>query len=247
MNARPTAVLTEAQVIEILRRLNTGEFQHNIAADYGVSTKTISRIKTGETWSEVTQRFRSRNPLANAILPIVKIVPLPTETLDLLDEVIAVKNHFGFSFDQPIHWGWFDSWDGLHSVASDGIIMWESADLVKYAQKLALSGVNIHPVWGDMGEELPTFDLEDILTQPVGEKFKVDMETGGAVRLSCQCDEKQHVVFLHQRFANIARRMKLDIRRAGKQEQFVYLTKLKPKSPADPMHVVIACVATMND
>jgi len=246
MNARPTAVLTEAQVIEILRRLNSGEFQHTIAADYGVSTKTISRIKTGETWSEVTQRFRTRNPLANATLPVVKIVPLPTETLDLMDEVIAVKNHFGFSFEQPMHWGWFDGWDGLHSVASDGIIMWESADLVRYAQKVAGSGMNVHPIWAGKAEELPTFDREDILTQRVGDKFKVDMETGGIVRLSCPGD-KPRMIFLHQRFVNIARKMKLDIRVAGDPEDFVYLTKLKPKSPADPMHVVIACVATMTD
>jgi hypothetical protein len=130
---------------------------------------------------------------------------------------------------------------------SDGIILWESADLVKYAQKLAEARLNIHPIWSDRAEELPTFDLEDILTQPVGEKFKVDMETGAAVRLSHQGEDVQRVVFLHQKFAGIARRMKLDIRQAGKQDDFVYLTKLKPKSPADPMHVVIACVATMTD
>jgi hypothetical protein len=242
MNPRPTAVLTEAQVIEILNRLDTGEFQHLIAASYGVSTKTISRIKTGETWSEITQRYRVRDRLAGAKLPIVQITPLPTATIDLLDEVIAIKNHFGFSFDHPIHWGWFDAWDGLHSVVSDGIILWESADLVNYAQKLTSCGVNDHPIWAQSAEEMPTFDIEDIMTMPVGEKFKPDMEADGAVKLICGSVS----IFLHSKFVNIARRLKLDIRVAGQSEEFVYLTKLKPKSPADPTHIVIACVATMS-
>jgi hypothetical protein len=243
MSARPTATLTEAQVIEVLGRLDAGEYQHVIANDYGVSTKTISRIKTGETWSEVTQRFRSKHPLANITHPIVKIAPMAAETIDVMDEAIAVKNHFGFDFNQPLHWGWFDGWDGLHAVVSDGIILWESTDLLNYAQRLATSGIDAHPIWANRAEEMPTFDLEDILTLPVGEKFDIEMETGGLVRLS----QDDHQVFLHQRFINIARKMKLDIRVAGEQEQFVYLTRLKPKSPSDPMHVVIACVATMDD
>ncbi len=243
MNIRPTATLTEPQVIEVLNRLDAGEYQHVIAKDYGVSTKTISRIKTGETWSEVSQRFRSQHPLANITHPIVHITPIPAQVIDILDEAIAIKNHFGFDFRQPLHWGWFDGWDGLHAIVSDGIILWESADLVSYAQRLATSGINDHPIWASQAEEMPTFDLEDILTLPVGEKLNIEMETGGVVKLS----HKRSQVFLHQRFINIARKMKLDIRLAGNQERFVYLTKLKPKSPLDPMHVVIACVATMNE
>jgi len=243
MKTRPTATLTEPQVIEVLRRLDAGEYQHVIAKDYGVSIKTISRIKTGETWNEVTQRFRSKHPLANITQPIIRLMPVKAETIDTIDTVIAIKNHFGFDFAQPIHWGWFDGWDGLHAIASDGIILWESTDLVHYAQHLAESQIDAHPVWANRAEELPTFDLEDIMTLPVGDKFDIELEIDGIAKLTCN----KHQAFIQQRFINIARKMKLDIRVAGKQEHFVYLTKQKPKSPLNTVHVVIACLATMTD
>lgn len=235
---RHTAVLTEAQVIEVLGRLDSGEFQHDIAASYGVSLKTISRIKNGKTWCALTQK--KRPPNNGAKIPV--ITPIPIETMNLLDEVIAVKNHFGFSFDHPIHWGWFDGWDGLHSVASDGIIMWESADLAIYAQKLAQSGINESPIWARCAEELPTFDIEDVMTQPVGKIYEPTMEADGLVQLIAS----PFTVFLHSKFVNISRTMKLDIRVAGKTNEYVYLTKRKPKSPKDPTNVVIACVATLG-
>lgn len=238
MNPRPTAILTESQVVEILQRLDRGEYQHLIARCYGVSTKTISRIKNGETWSNITQRYRTKD----CLLPVIKITPIPIETIDLLDEIIAIKNHFGFSFEHPMHWGWFDAWDGLHSVVSDGIIMWESADLVSYARKLSTCNINKHPVWASYAEELPTFDLEDVMTLPVGDKLRPDTEANGAVKLVCETT----AIFLHSKFVNIAHKMKLDIRLAGQSDEFVYLTKLKPKSPVDPTHVVMACVAAMS-
>jgi len=235
---RSATALNETQVIDVLRRLNAGEFQHTIATDYGVSIKTISRIKRGETWSEITQR--SRVHYSGAKIPIV--TSISDKTLDLLDEVTAIKNHFGFSFDQPIHWGWFDGWDGLHSIASDGIIMWESADLVAYAQKLAQCGIDDSPIWARCAEELPTFDIEDVMTQSVGTIYEPTMETEETVHLNT----KKHSVILHSKFVNIARAMKLDIRVADKTNEYVYFTKQKPKSPADPTNVVIACVATLG-
>jgi hypothetical protein len=244
MSLKPTAVLTEAQVIEILQRLEAGEHQQSIATYYKVSTKTISRIKTGDTWSDVTQRYRVRDPWIGSKLPVVRIIPTPASTIDLIDEVVAVKNHFGLRFEYPIYWGWFNSWDGLHSVVSDGIIMWESVDLVSYAQKLAKSGINESPIWADRTDEIPTFDIEDILTHPIGKKLKIDVETGETVQLSCS---NESPIYLHPRFINISKRMKLDIRQAGEQQDYVYLTKLKPKSPSDPMHIVIACVATIKE
>jgi hypothetical protein len=230
---RSATALTETQVIDVLKRLNAGEYQHVIAASYGVSVKTISRIKRGETWNDVTQR--SMVHYSGAKIPTITIIP--AKTLDLLDEVIAIKNHFGFSFDQPIHWGWFDGWDGLHSIASDGIIMWESADLVAYAQKLAQSGINDSPIWARCAEELPTFDIEDVMTQSVGKIYEPTIETEEAVQLIAY----PHSVFLHSKFVNIARMMKLDIRVANKTNEYVYLTKQKQKAD-----VIIACVATLG-
>lgn len=235
----PTAILTEAQVLEVLNRLDSGELQQDIAAFYKVTPRTISRIKNGKTWTALTQKDRAIHN--NAKIPI--ITPIPVETMNLLDEVTAVKNHFGFSFDHPIHWGWFDGWDGLHSIASDGIIMWESADLVTYAQKLAQSGIDESPIWANCAEELPTFDIEDVMTQSVGNIYEPIMEADGFVQLIAT----PHTAFLHSKFVNISQTMKLDIRVADKTNEYVYLTKHKPKSTKDPTNVVIACVATLRD
>jgi hypothetical protein len=46
--------LTEHQVSEIRIAIAAGELQRVIAARYGVGQNTISRIKTGESWSEAS-------------------------------------------------------------------------------------------------------------------------------------------------------------------------------------------------
>ena len=45
--------LTFVQVVEIKRRLMTGEIQRLIAADYGVSKVAISHIWRGRNWADV--------------------------------------------------------------------------------------------------------------------------------------------------------------------------------------------------
>lgn len=244
---RPTAILTEAQVLAILELLEKAVPQWKIAEQFGVSKKSINRISTGETWSDISQRYRLKKHPAK-IQPICNLVPVPDVIADLLDEVTAVKNHFGFSFKQPIHWGWFESWDGLHSVTSDGFIAWESTDLVAYAKKLADSGVNDSPIYANLAEEMPTFELEDMMLHPIGDKFIVGMDSGSVVQL---IDSVGRSILLHQRYVHLAIKMKLEIRRAEDvDDSFVYLTKLKPKSRTtdlDPMYIPIACVSTMID
>ncbi len=242
---RPTAILTEAQVISILELLEDKTPQWKIAEQFKVSKKSINRISTGETWSDISQRYHLKK---HPIQPVCNLVPIPDDIADLLDEVTAVKNHFGFSFKQPLYWGWFDSWDGLHSVASDGFIAWESTDLVTYAQKLAKSGVNDTPIYANLAEEIPTFELENMMSHPVGDKFTIEMDSGNIVRL---LDSVGRCIFLHQRYVHLATKMRLEIRRAEDVDDvFVYLTKLKPKSRSndlDPNHIPIACVSTMID
>lgn len=46
--------LTENQVIEIKKRLATGEKDKDISADFGVSRENISAIKRGKTWNHIT-------------------------------------------------------------------------------------------------------------------------------------------------------------------------------------------------
>ncbi|MCK9496739.1 MAG: HNH endonuclease [Dehalococcoidia bacterium] len=47
------ARLTEEEVIEIRRRVSTGEKSRLVAADYGVSRETVSAIKTGRLWKHL--------------------------------------------------------------------------------------------------------------------------------------------------------------------------------------------------
>jgi uncharacterized protein (DUF433 family) len=51
---KPGAKLTEADVLEIVRRHEAGEPQTHIAKDYPVNQSTISKIVRGTRWSPVT-------------------------------------------------------------------------------------------------------------------------------------------------------------------------------------------------
>jgi hypothetical protein len=141
--------LTVAEVLEISRLLDRNISIGAIAEEFRVGHKTVARIRTGETWSEVTKRT-STVVTNNTVLPADPI-------LDLMDEAVSVKNHFCLALDRPMDWGYFDWYDGLHSVVTDGYIFWESADLVSLALKL------------NGGKELPTFWLKDLMTQPIGQ------------------------------------------------------------------------------
>jgi hypothetical protein len=49
----PAAKLTEAQVIEIKKRIATGHRSIDLAAEYGVAKGTIGEIKAGRSWGHV--------------------------------------------------------------------------------------------------------------------------------------------------------------------------------------------------
>lgn len=232
MLVRPTAILTESNVIQILERLQRQIPHRLIAAEFGVSKKSISRINTSETWREVSLRYGAR-----------PVIGLSTEFCDTHDEITAIKNYFALAFQQPIYWGWFEGWDGLHSLVSDGYIIFESADLVKYAQKIAATGLKGSPVWYEKLDELPTFELEALMTCPVGGLYKVGMCSGDIVRLSLG----DKVVLLRQKYVSVAAKMKLEIREAGDRSDIVYLTRNKPKSKSDPQPFVIACASVIQE
>lgn len=244
---RPTTVLSEQQVHEILHLLDKRVAQWRIAEQFHVSTKSINRISTGETWGDISRRYKLRQnpPKVQAADPII---PVAENVANMLDELTAVKNHFALSFKHPVHWGWFDSWDGLHAIATDGYIAWESADLVSYAQRLQASNAVGEPVYADLAEEVPTFDLEHLMSHLVGNSFSIDTSGGGISRLY---DVEDHIVFLQQKYVALSVKMQLEIRRAeGSNDAFVYLTKLKPNSRGkdiDPYHVPIACITTLQE
>ena len=49
----PRAKLSEADVLEIRRRLAAGEFHRKIADDYGIDPSNVTRIATGENWKSL--------------------------------------------------------------------------------------------------------------------------------------------------------------------------------------------------
>ena len=53
----PNAILSNADVLEILQRLDTGESQRDIALDYGVSQSCISMINRGYNWRSVREEY----------------------------------------------------------------------------------------------------------------------------------------------------------------------------------------------
>ena len=53
----PSAKLSNADVLEILQRLYTGELHRDIASDYGVSPAYISLINTGRRWGTVKEEY----------------------------------------------------------------------------------------------------------------------------------------------------------------------------------------------
>ena len=227
---RPTAILTESKVLQILERLQKCIPHRLIAAEFGVSKQTIDRISGGKSWCNVPR-------------PPAQLVSLPTEFCDIHDEITAIKNHFALSFQQPIYWGWFESWDGMHSVVSDGYIIIESADLVRYAQKIAATQIKGPPIWAEKVDELPTFELESMMTCPIGECYKVDTCGGDIVRLILGA----RAVFIRQKYVNLATKMKLEIRSVCDRTDLVYLTRNKPKSKSDPQPFVIACCSTLQE
>ena len=53
----PNAKLSNADVLEILQRLDTGESQKDIRLDYGVSKSSISMINSGLRWRSVKEEY----------------------------------------------------------------------------------------------------------------------------------------------------------------------------------------------
>ncbi len=238
------AVLTEAQVIEVLELLGRNVSHKAIAELYHVSKKTISRINTGETWSDVSNRNSAKEPPThNVSIPNDIQVSSADDLLDLLDMVTSVKNHFGLSFETPLDWGHFDWYDGQHSVATDGIIMWESTDLVAFASRLVKSAVTGSPIFCRDAKELPTLSIKEIMTQPIGGRYTVDVDAGGVVRLVA---DDGSTVLLRKKYVDIAARMRFELRQAGTSKELVYLTRAKTKTTADTSSVVMACVAVVN-
>lgn len=233
MSRDPSTPLAEEQVIEILVRLlkiqngnPESDSQSKLAADYRVEKKTISRIKTGATWAHLHRRFFSQVAPAVAVLQkFDSLQEAPEDVHRLVGFLAEAKALYGLSHDLPLHYGRYDWIDGVHVVATDGLITWEQANLFEIAIKAQTSGVIGHPIFCDKAEELPTFALAEMMTKPVGDKFVQPEDLGNGVwRLT---GEEGRAIFLQERYMRLVRKLSLDVCQAGAQYEFVYLTKLE--------------------
>jgi hypothetical protein len=246
---RPNAQLDSEKVEGIwkrLKRIKQGyreDSQGEIARDFGVSKKTISRISTQETWRDVTERYDYR--LLNeqrAITDIPTLPSVPAELADLHDDLTQQKTLRGLSTELPLHWGWYEAWDGLHGIATDGIVLWEDLLMVELARRAHASGISDHPIYGLNAHELPTFTLIDIMCHPLGEALRVEETFSNGVAKLATADG--FVVYLQDKFVRLAKDRKLSIYSADNDPSFVFLTKFV-SSRYDPL--VEAAIAAMEE
>ena len=127
--------------------------EDQLAVKYAVSVKTVQRILSGESWSNITGLARTTRPRA----PIDRIYPeyvhdALTQGAKGLD---IIRGYFGFSASD-LRWGMYDGWDGLGHAATDGFISWACPALCAYVRDLG-------------GKELPTFGLCAVMTASIGD------------------------------------------------------------------------------
>lgn len=246
---RPNAQLSEADIEQIwirVQRIRNGNLskdsQGKIGIDFNVSKKTISRIALKETWRDITDRLETQEERRHIDVGFIATLPsIPTSLGDLLDSLVAIKNDWCLSFDFPLSWGWYDAWDGVHGVATDGIIMWRDPRLVAFAQTLAASGVNEPPILAGGAHELPTFDLIEIMERPLMAPYKVGESFN--VGITSLLTEKNEVVCVQSKFVSLAERHKCQFYQAGSERHYVYLAKAA-SIRSDP--VLLAAIAIME-
>lgn len=247
MTDKPNATLTDDLVWDILLRLHKidngnpdTDTQAKIANAYGVEKKTISRIKTGKTWRSLKQRFDEQSSV-HFNRSVEAEEGLRTE--NMIADIGGAKETFGLDTERPLHFGRYEWYDGVHWIASDGFILWESLPLYDLAVRAEASGIKGYPVFAHKACELPTFKLSDIMTRPVGDTLVKDLESGdGWVRL---ISDESKTVFIKSQYMEIAERQKFDINLAGYDLDFVYFTQTKTTRHTEDI-VIFACVATME-
>lgn len=233
--------LTHTEVLEVQSYLDMGEDKNLISKMYGVCLKTIRRIEKGETWTKVTGTEKVSNTLTSTKIVKQFTDPKTLEYFDNIDNIVAVKNHFSLSFSLPILWGQYYGWDGIHYVAGDGYILWESEDLMRFAKTIFELQTPESPFFSQKAKELPTFALERIMCAPIEGYYKVGRSINGVSELLLN----RKRVFIREDYLAIAKHHNLDIREAGAEDKFVYFTKTKSKHK-DTDAIVIACISTLE-
>jgi hypothetical protein len=203
------AKVDEGAVKQILLRHQRGETQVALANEFGINTKTVSRILSGQSWKHVR--------LTDADLT-------DGQTLTAHNEVIALKTKYGFDVERPLFWGAYDSYDGVRHVATDGVIAWISKALHDTACQYASKGFDEFPYFSNKAFELNSFEVADMMDAALGRILKPDIEDfGNLVALRPRDGEP---IFVDQKFWGLAQKLRLHFYEVKNDPRRLFLIKL---------------------
>ena len=95
------AKLTEADVLEIVRRYEAGETQTSIARDFPVKRNQVSQIVIGKAWVHVTGIKRRRGRRLGEDVPTAKLTE--PDVLEIVRRYEAGENHTSIARDFPVN------------------------------------------------------------------------------------------------------------------------------------------------
>lgn len=232
--------LTPADILEILRQRKELKVpREKVANDFGISKRTVTRICNGESWQSIVNvsPYKPRPK-------IKRLNPLPRGYDKIHNEYVNFRRKYGFDFYRPVCWGSYDSWDGLHHVASDGIISWISKRAADEARLIAELGKPEHPFFSDQAHELDTFELSNLMNAPVGEPLVFDLnDFSGIIRYRTVAGR---LIFIAEKFVEIAFEKGLTFFEVENNPDNVFVVRLI-EGLLDPADGLIACVAALQE
>lgn len=248
--------LDDAAVWNILKRLwyidhnnPNKDTQVQIAADFQVQRKTISRIHNGRAWPKIKAQFDAEHNRKDEISPIAFVYTFTPGEHKLCATIESIKTALCLNPKKPIDYGQYDWYDGVRSVVTDGTIMWDGGmrvwdkqTLFDFARIVERSAVNVEPCFANKVSELPTSVVGELMTRPPGDFYELFEEFPEGV--TSYRSRSGHKVFIHDSFKPLITAQNLKIYQAGKTLDCVYLVKPLPNREDNPF--VIACLATMR-
>lgn len=248
MELNAQSPLTEQDVRAIWLRLDRmrhgckDDSQRAIAEQYRVSKKTISRIATKTSWGKLTDRIdRELEDLHKTVVNVI-VPSTPSETAQLWNEADSIKRAFCFDVNAPLHWGMYDSWDGVQHVATDGFIAWKSVELYNLARKLHSMKINEPPFMSSESHELNTWGLALLLDTPLGVPIvNIEMTGTGVAKAPIA---PFGVRYIPEALVKAAKTKKYRFYTARNRSDVVLLAKISYTN-SDPE--VVAVIATFGD
>lgn len=219
--------------------------QAYIKDTYGVevSVKTISRIKNRESWQDVLGK--PEEPLTPKIKkPDGPIIGFPSEYVAFHNEIALVKTTFALNHNEPLHWGWFESIEGIRPVASDGYILWDWLDLNSFAQEIVRWKVDREPFFSREATELPTLGVAEIMSRPIGGKLHKDISVGSNARRFVS--DTNRVVYLDEKYVKLTEKFGAEFRELRDIEGFVYLVRPCYKKAPETLAIILAAIAVIE-